>query len=478
MDGEIFRRDFTEYLEEAVGHENALIALSALRSPSSASVRLNPHKNGASFPCGTEAVPWNGYGLMLESRPSFTLDPYLHAGGYYVQDSSSMFVGHVLRQLLPDLADRIGRPVLALDLCAAPGGKATDAAASLRQVFGDSFLLVANEVVRQRAAVLADNAAVWGDPCVMVTSSDPERFLMLPETFDIIICDVPCSGEGMFRKDPKALEQWSPETVSLCEARQRRIVADAWESLASGGILLYSTCTFNTRENDGNVEWICSSLGGTPIDVPGSDGFAGVLKTRFGHLLVPGLVKGEGQYCAAIRKKGEAQGREKRQARKRSGGAGGRCQDSPGKRRGEDAQLLKLAGSLFSSTMRIFSGKDGRVRAIPEKIAGSAGTIASALNVLSAGCEAGMLKGRDFVPSSDLALSLALSPGAFPSAELDRQTALSYLHKDAISLPDAPRGFVRVCYGGLGLGFVKNLGSRCNNLHPASRRIRMDITAE
>ena len=260
-------------------------------------IRLNPFK-GCEGPEGAP-VPWSPYGRILAERPNFTLDPLFHAGCYYVQDSSAMFVGHLFRRLL----DGFGPGVKVLDLCAAPGGKTTDIAASLRGRFGGSFSVVANEVMKARAGVLRDNAGRWGDRNVVVTSADPSAFGRdMAGCFDILVADVPCSGEGMFRKDPKAVEDWSPELVELCAARQRRILADAWPALKQGGILLYSTCTYEDAENDSNLEWAAETLGGDII--PPEDEFSGYggKLTRCGNLLKAGEVPGEGQWAGALRK--------------------------------------------------------------------------------------------------------------------------------------------------------------------------------
>ena len=194
-------RVLMDILSRAVGPERARVAFDALSLPPSVSIRYNPFKFRSDEP--GNRVPWCEYGMMLPERPKFVMDPLFHAGCYYVQDSSAMVVGHILREHL-DRFEGLGRPVRVLDLCAAPGGKTTDIATSLRDRFGDSFQLVANEVMRNRAAILADNVAIWGDPNVIVTSCDPKAFSRLEGYFDIIVTDVPCSGEGMFRKDPKA----------------------------------------------------------------------------------------------------------------------------------------------------------------------------------------------------------------------------------------------------------------------------------
>ena len=450
---------FRKYLEEAIGSDNALVAFSAFESPAPSSIRCNPFKSGI-CPEG-RPVTWNAYGRILPERPVFTLDPHFHAGAYYVQDSSSMFVGHAFRRLLESAGKPVGRPFRVLDLCAAPGGKTTDLAASLREVFGDGFILVSNEVMKARAGVLADNVALWGDPNVVVTSDDPRAFAALPGFFDVIVADVPCSGEGMFRKDEEAQRQWSEDNVALCEARQRRITADVWPSLRQDGLFIYSTCTFNKYENDSNVQWIASELGAECLledDLLHAG--EGVIKTALGYSLVPGHVEGEGQYCSALSKISEVEFRETRQKTARPS----KAQTLP---EGIVAGLLRV-----KAVVRL---KGETVIAVPENISSDLALIEQALHVISAGCAVGTLKGKVLVPDADLALSLMYDRTAFPEAEVDRDTALAYLHRDAITLPDAPKGYVAVVYGGLPLGFVKNLGNRCNSLHPQSRRIRMNI---
>lgn len=443
---------FRKYLEEAIGEENSRIAFSAFEQPASVSVRLNPSKP-VEWNDG-QAVAWSPFGRLLAERPQFTLDPRFHAGAYYVQDSSSMFVGHIFRHFLKNISKPDSRPVRVLDLCAAPGGKTTDLAASLRSAFGGDFLLVANEVMKKRVGVLADNVALWGDPNVAVTSDDPADFGRLEGFFDIILADVPCSGEGMFRKDEEALRQWSEDNVALCEARQKRIVADVWKALAPDGLFVYSTCTFNKRENDGNVSWIAEELG-AEILTGSSDCLAeGVIKTEYGYSLVPGLVPGEGQYCAALRKKGGNFAKPMKVSAKQ--------------------QTVKAIEGMFKIPMSVRM-KGDMMTAVPSAVAQDVAAVESALHLIAAGCAVGTMKGKDLVPDADLALCIELSEDAYPYSELDRQTALAYLHRDTINLPDATKGFVIVGYEGLPLGFVKNLGNRCNNLHPQSRRIRMEV---
>ena len=453
---------FIKYMEEAIGRENALVAFSAFDEPASTAVRYNPFKKCRRME-GRE-VAWCADGCILPQRPVFTLDPVFHAGAYYVQDSSSMFVGHAFRKMLEGVDIPKDRPLRVLDLCAAPGGKTTDISASLRSAAGDGFLLVANEVMKARVGILADNVALWGDPNVVVTSDDPAAFSALPGFFDIIVTDVPCSGEGMFRKDEEALQQWSEDNVALCEARQRRILADVWPSLKEGGVLVYSTCTFNRMENDGNVRWIASELGASVLTSEDMLGpMPGVLKTEMGYSLVPGHVEGEGQYCALLRKEvsDEAGPMPTLRSRKPQ-----RPQKQTAVPQGLE-RLLKIPVA--------FRVKGDMMTAVPENISASVVAVEEALHVVAAGCAVGTVKGKDLVPDADLALSLILSDDAFPSVEVDRQTALAYLHRDAVTFADAPKGYLLVRHEGLALGFVKNLGNRCNSLHPQSRRIRMDI---
>ena len=454
-------QSFKKYMEEAIGSENALVAFSAFDEPASVSVRLNPFK-GTSGPQGRE-VSWCRYGRILEERPVFTLDPLFHAGAYYVQDSSSMFVGYAFREFLKDFPKPASRPLRVLDLCAAPGGKTTDLASSLREACGDDFLLVANEVMKARVGVLADNVALWGDPNVVVTTDDPRAFQVLPGFFDIVVTDVPCSGEGMFRKDEEAQRQWSEDNVALCESRQRRILADVWPALRQEGILIYSTCTFNRLENDGNVAWIEAELGAvcqTKEDVMGHK--QGVLKTDMGYSLVPGLVEGEGQYCAVLRKTSDVVFRDVR--------SGGR-RPAP-KVKGNP--VPKEAAGLVSVPV-VLRLRGNTVVAVPDRIASEVEMIEQELHVVAAGCALGTLKGNVLVPDADLSLSMILSDEAYPSVEVDRQTALAFLHRDNVVFPEAPKGYLLVRYQGHPLGFVKNLGNRCNSLHPQSRRIRMEI---
>lgn len=381
----MFDPRFIDLLTESVGEADAATALKALEAEPSVSIRLNPAKLQECPFQDAVPVPWSPYGYLLKERPVFTLDPLFHAGAYYVQDTSAMFVGHLFRQIIAPLQEGL----CVLDLCAAPGGKTTDLAASLRAHDGGKSLLLANEVIRSRYAVLRGNVASWGDERVGTVSRDPSAFGNTP-LFDVVVADVPCSGEGMFRKDPKAVEDWSLETVDFCTARSRRILSGIWPALKEGGLLLFSTCTFNRKENDETVAWAAAELGAEVLD-PGPQEPA--IRTQKGYLMLPGLVPGEGQYAAVLRKNG-----------------------TPDPVRKADPFTLFRAE-------------------------------------------------RPVEPADDL-----------PRWEVERETALRYLHGDALVLaPDAPRGPICLTFKGLPLGPAKNLGTRCNNLYPKAKRIKMDI---
>lgn len=467
-------------MAECLGPDEAEALCRTLTStPSPVSVRLNASKAPSlPFPpAQLRRVPWSSCGYYLSERPSFTLDPCLHAGAYYVQEASSMFLEQAWQVIV---AQGGGQPRRVLDLCAAPGGKST----LWRSLLPDDALLVANEPIRQRAQVLAENLTKWGHPATVVTSAYPEEFAPFGDFFDIIGADVPCSGEGMFRKDEEAVAQWSESNVELCASRQRRIVADVWPALRRGGVFIYSTCTFNRYENDGNAQWICREMGAEPLTgrtlqktcpegglSGGIAAYEGLIATEYGFSLVPGFVPGEGQYCAAMVKtscvaEDMSAGRSRQESKSRR---------APENRKGaESRSAASRVTGLFEVPVGLRS-KGDLVTVLPSGLEASVSAFESRLPLISAGCAVGRFKGDDLVPDGDLAYSIALRRDAFNTAAVDRQTALAFLHKDNIVLPDAPKGLLLLLYEGVGLGFVKNLGSRCNSLLPQSRRIRMEI---
>jgi len=424
------------------------------------SVRLNLAK-APEPPAGGVPVPWCPEGYYLPERPRFTLDPRLHQGLYYVQEGASMFHARVASHLV----SLIGRPVRVLDSCAAPGGKTTAVMSRLPE---GSFT-VANEIIPARAAVLRENLLKWGDPSVMVTRADTALFGELGETFDIIIADVPCSGEGMMRKDPEAAAQWSPGLVEECAALQRRIVANLWPSLRPGGYLVYSTCTFNRTEDEENVAWIAREFGAEGVEIPVDPSWdiAPGIDTQLPcRRFIPGRTRGEGLFVAVLRKAGtlpsavSAPHKEKKQKQKKG-------------QKGPAVDISSLSAHLLNPERYTVSATEERVTAFPTAHLDLFRKVSGVADVIHEGIPLATVKGRDLIPAHALALSTALAPGTYPRVELSEEQALDYLRGTLAVLPDGtPKGHVMVTFGGRPLGWMKNLGSRANNLYPNPFRIK------
>ena len=429
------------------------------------SVRFNPLKGGDAAKAGlpvAEPVPWCADGFYLSERPQFTSDPLLHAGAYYVQEASSMFIAQAFRQI--DFT-----PHRVLDLCAAPGGKST----LWRALLPDDALLVANEPIRPRANILAENLAKWGHPNVIVTNAYADSFAPLHSFFDVIAADVPCSGEGMFRKDRAARDEWTDGSPAACAARQWDIVSTVWPALRQGGYLVYSTCTFNREENEDTVWRIIKELGAEPvaIDCPAEWNIEGDLTGRGlpVYRFLPRRTRGEGLFLCLLRKTAEAPQPQAGKADKRKGAAAAKAKT--------DKAAIALAGQWLAETeaFEIEADHDGNLRALPKTTAQDMRRVAAAVRTLSLGVTLAQPKGRDLIPCHALALSTALRREAFPIMELTREEALRYLHREAITPPDASlRGYALVTYQGFPLGFAKALGGRANNLYPKEWRIRTD----
>lgn len=419
------------------------------------SIRLNPAKPGYD-PAGLAGVPWHPNAYYLPARPVFTLDPVFHAGGYYVQEASSMVLHELLSQLIPSTY-----PLRILDLCAAPGGKST----LLASWMPPGSLLLANEVIRSRVSVLKDNLTRWGHPNTFTCSYDPEAFAKLNGFFDLVLVDAPCSGEGLFRKDPAAIQEWSPEQVESCSARQRRILSAAQQLLAPAGLLVYSTCTFNETENDHNAAWLIESQQLTPLEVSLPAEW-GVVARRVGYQCYPHRLRGEGFYFAAFRKTRGVpfHGKAARYMDKLK---------SKSLHRREEAALQDW---LADSTDFFFVQRpDDTVLGAPRELKEDLLFLDAALPQGVWLRELGVFKGKELIPAQDLALNTAVAAN-LPGVELDLDTSLHFLKKENILLPDeAPRGWLLARHRGLNLGWMKNLGNRVNNYLPKDWRIRMDI---
>ncbi|MCQ2083076.1 MAG: rRNA cytosine-C5-methyltransferase [Bacteroidaceae bacterium] len=440
--------DFINQMNNLIGTdatarlENAITGTEAVTS-----IRFNPTKvESLSHLQLEKRVPWSSHGWYLSERPQFTLDPLFHAGCYYVQEASSMFVEHALKQIAAD-------PVCMLDLCAAPGGKSTLAAATL----AEGSILVANEIQRSRAQILAENLTKWGKDNTIVTCNTPEQIGASGLQFDIMLTDVPCSGEGMFRKDDIAVKDWSLEAVDMCASRQRDILRSVWPALKAGGLLIYSTCTFNSKEDEDNVEWICTELGADPVNVSYPEGL-GIMTAYNGHSIpcfhfLPGFTRGEGFFLAVLRKRAGFNGQVKTSAVH------------------EEKTCREMVDASFDCTLE--KDRDSII-AMPRRLAGQMKAISERLYCLTRGIEVATVKGKDYIPSQSLALS-GKAGSMFPRAELTADQALDYLHGDVLYLADQPKGYLLVTYMDMPLGFVKNLGNRANNLYPSQWRIRKSV---
>ena len=290
--------DFIQYTQELMGDELfQQLKQGITEGEAPTSIRLNPFKCKEGEDAAGEPIPWcPSTGRYLSTRPNFTFDPWLHAGKYYVQEASSMFVDLVIRQL-------VHAPVMMLDLCAAPGGKST----AVRAALPEGSLLFSNEPMRTRSQILAENIQKFGHPDMIVTNSYPRDYKKSKLQFDVILTDVPCSGEGMFRKDSQAVAQWSKSLVRQCSQLSRQIVADVWDALRPGGYFILSTCTFNRDENEEIVRLLVDDYDAEPVAIPCEHdwGIAPAIDSAAPAMrFLPHLIRGEGLFMAVVRKPG------------------------------------------------------------------------------------------------------------------------------------------------------------------------------
>ena len=440
----ILSQEFIGQLQGLLPDEWEALVEAITASEPSVAVRVNEAR-GAKAPADARRVPWCAEGFYLADRPAFTFDTDWHAGHYYVQDASSMFIAHVIKHFVHE-------PVRYLDLCAAPGGKTTAAMQALPQ----RSLIVANEIVPPRARVLADNVIRWGNPRCVVTSNAPANLGKFSGFFDVIATDVPCSGEGMMRKDDEAVAQWSPALVEQCAQRQREILADVWPALRPGGLLIYSTCTYNRKENEEIADFIVSELGATSLVVPIEADWnihPAIGSPCHCYRFMPHRVDGEGLFMTVFRKVGEGPRQDIRIKEKNAKKVDETCKQWLAK---PQNYIIDQQGDLTI--------------AVPQDIGREVAALRASLNVLHAGVELATVMGRKMVPHHALAMSTARADGAFPVCEVDYPTALRYLRGESITV-DGPRGHVLIAHQGAVLGFANNLGNRANNLYPKPQRI-------
>ena len=427
------------------------------------SIRLNTEKstnpNASVLQNKNEKIPWSSSGYYLDERPSFTLDPSFHAGAYYVQEASSMFLEEAMKQCID-----LSQTLKVLDLCAAPGGKST----LLQSVISPASLLVSNEVIKTRVNILAENITKWGACNVIVSNNDPAHFQRLENYFDVIIIDAPCSGSGLFRRDPEAINECSLNNVQLCSQRQQRILADVLPALKDDGILIYSTCSYSREEDEDLVKWIMDNFSMDNIRLQLKDDW-GVVETAvnnsFGYRFYPGKLRGEGFFIACFKKRPSGAGVAERSVRKQIP-----------KNKKEDKLTAKEIESLqqfVNNTDDLFFIRmNEELIALPLALKDELPVLQSALYIKKAGVKLGRLIGSELIPDHELALSTILSEKT-ARTDVDKQTALQYLRRGDIKIETALKGWALICFEGLPLGWIKVLSNRINNYYPKDWRILM-----
>ena len=446
---------FEERMRKLLGEE-APAFFDALQTEPPVSIRLNPRKFPASLPIFPQAatagpVSWCPDAFYLNARPLFTLDPYLHGGAYYVQEASSMFIAHILNQILPE------KEIRALDLCAAPGGKST----LLSSLLPPDSVLVANEVIRSRATILKENIIKWGSEQVVVTNNDPSDFGALRGAFDLILVDAPCSGEGMFRKDPNAIQEWSEHNLQLCSERQRRILQEIWDCLKPGGFLIYSTCTYHREENEAILEWLLRQYDARSVEIRHSfDSITPGYSEAYCYRFYPHKTRGEGFFTGVIQK---TEGPEFHLP------ANKKNKISPVSLPAETRALLAYP-ELYTPY-----ANEQIVGILPVRQAAFIRLLDNSLRVLYKGCEVAEIIHKKVRPLPALALWQGLNQDQCPIYQADKTTALTFLKKEDIPPIPLTGDWILITHEGIGLGLCKNLGNRLNNYYHKEWRIRMKL---
>jgi NOL1/NOP2/sun family putative RNA methylase len=417
------------------------------------SVRMNKNKTPAAknhLPIKGE-VRWASDAFYLKERPSFTFDPLFHAGAYYVQEASSMFLEQALIQTVD-----INAPLAVLDICAAPGGKSTH----IQSLISNESVLVSNELIRNRVNILSENITKWGAANCIVTNNDPKDFSGLKNLFDVIVTDAPCSGSGLFRKDPDAISEWSEDNVKLCSIRQQRIITDIWPSLKEGGIFIYSTCSYSPEEDENILDWITASTGAENIALQMDEGW-GIVTSESpdyknkGYRFYPYNLDGEGFFIACFRKAGNPQDNYNRLNYK------------------ADKKLISLASKWVNDAMPLhYYRHELQLFAMPANTLELFSFLQNKLNIRKAGVKLGDITRDDLVPDHALALS-TIKSYELPQLEVNLEQAIAFLGKNDFEAGNAPKGWLMIVYGGLSLGWIKNLGNRINNYYPKEWKIRL-----
>lgn len=413
------------------------------------SIRINPFKQQTQVPGIQSSIPWTKYGYYLEARPSFTFDPLFHAGTYYVQEASSMFLEQALRQ-----TTGLAAPLKVLDLCAAPGGKSTH----IQSLISKESLLVSNEVIRSRANVLKDNIIKWGCENVVVTNNDPKDFTKFENYFDVIVVDAPCSGSGLFRRDPDAIEEWSENNVQLCSQRQQRILADIWPALKRGGLLIYSTCSYSKQEDEGIVQWVLENFSAVNCPLAVDAGW-GIIESGGGYRFWPDKVKGEGFFIVCFQKRpGET--------------------DEFFKVRSKPEQVNKKETGILEKWVktvgRTFIKHLNTVYAWPDRHVADFSFLLEQLRVIYSGVLVGELMRDKLIPDHALAMSNLL-PDSIPGIELNYEQSIQFLQRKELKVEASHKGWQLVTFQRHPIGWINALSNRINNYYPKELRILKDI---
>jgi 16S rRNA C967 or C1407 C5-methylase (RsmB/RsmF family)/NOL1/NOP2/fmu family ribosome biogenesis protein len=418
------------------------------------SIRLNPLRSTHS-PLATHhlPIPWTSHGYYLPTRPSFTFDPAFHGGLYYVQEASSMFLEQALKQTT-DLTKNIR----VLDLCAAPGGKST----LIQSLITPDSLLVSNDVIKTRAAILEENLTKWGALNTIVSNNDPSVLGKLENFFDVLVIDAPCSGSGLFRRDEEAMDEWSEQNVQLCTQRQQRILSDSYACLREEGVLVYSTCSYSQEEDEEILDWLLQTfeLESLPLQTDPAWGIVEVtseVSKAYGYRFFPDQVKGEGLFLACFRKKEGGHGQLR----------------TP--RKSKWTKLSKTETAIVQPWLKpeasVQLWKQGdMIVAFPVSLEVELLTLADQLYLRKAGIIVGKIAGNTLVPDHALALSDLLSDKTV-AVTLKKEEALQYLRREEVKIPAAQTGWTLVKYEGISLGWVKILPNRVNNYYPSAWRI-------
>lgn len=444
---------FINQLIQLFGENRTKLIIDATTLKSNPSIRVNPNKN-YQVPNDSTPIEWSLNGYYINKQDSFALDPNWHAGAYYVQESSSQFIAHICRHLFDDSA-----PIHALDLCASPGGKTLILADSLPK----GSLIISNEAIKGRVAALIENVTRWGNSRIWVTQSDPSVLKNIPNSFDLLLIDAPCSGEGMFRKDPAAANYWNHELVQICTLRQQRILSDSISCLKPGGVLIYSTCTLNDNENEKQIQQLLDSgeFETIPLDIPINWNVRStIMSNGISQNCLSACYRfcwdshpGEGFFVAVLRKISTSNMPNKSYSSKKR------------------LEIFKteIPWQPDSSEWTLIKHNED-IRAISTTHFEFLESIRSHLFIIKAGtliCDA-----KNYRPSHELALQTDLNI-ELPRIDINLSDALTFLRKQNLHLESQNIGFHTLSYQSNPLGWVKILNGRINSLLPARFRLFM-----